>query len=174
MELLQPIDVQEVTLLSSVAFLVINSCTKHLSNRTSADIKTLVSNTEHKHYHLVMSLHGYKDRLQHPKNHTNFYGKNATCCHLSPVTSMNLFKRCVFCTLLWKWRAFKTHYYGSLLTQTHRSHNQFSTPGKRHLFTHQSHVCFFSMIYWQPQTHSLSDSKVKPLPPWAELYSIGS
>lgn len=36
-----------------------------------------------------------------------------------------------------------------------------------YLLTQQSHVCFLTMVYWHPQTHSLWDSKVKPPSSWS-------
>lgn len=88
------------------------------------------------------------------------------CHQLSSAANVNLFiKRCGLCTLFWKQRAFKRHDYRFCSSQIHWVHSKFSIPGRRHLFTHQSHVCFLAIVCWQPQTHPLLDSKAKsPLP----------
>ena len=125
MALIKPFRVQEFIRLSSTTFLLTNSYSKHLSYGTSADMKTLVSNTEPQRTSFGMSWQGCKNTLKYPKNDTNSLWENATGCYLPSVADMNFFvRRCVLWTPLWKLRVFKRHDYCSVLFQISQAHNR--------------------------------------------------
>lgn len=149
-ESVNPFWAQELILLPSGTILWINSTYKHL-------YKTLVSNTDN----IILRCPHMDIRTCHNIQRTmqTFMGKR----HMLPSpTSGKCELHQKMCNLHIALEAVsKKHHYCSVLTQINWYHNGFSTPGRKYLFTYQSHICFLTVVCRHQQTRSLWDSRIK-------------